>query len=105
MEITEVRISLRDEERLKAFANLTFDNAFVICGLKVIGGQDAYVVAMPSRRRSNGRHQDRPTPSTGSCGSTSKQRFWMPAVPRKRDRSDPPRRRRPESPPMGSEAA
>lgn len=58
MEITEVRISLRDEDRLKAFANVTFDNAFVIRGLKVIRGKDGHFVAMPSRRRPNGRHQD-----------------------------------------------
>ena len=58
MEITEVRISLRDEERLKAFANVTFDNEFVVRGLKVIRGKDGHFVAMPSRRRPNGRHQD-----------------------------------------------
>lgn len=58
MEVTEVRISLRDEERLKAFANVTFDHAFVIRGLKVIGGQDGYFVAMPSRKKPNGQHQD-----------------------------------------------
>lgn len=58
MEITEVRVSLRDEDRLKAFANVTFDNAFVIRGLKVIRGKDGHFVAMPSRKRPNGRHQD-----------------------------------------------
>ena len=58
MEITEIRISLRDEERLKAFANVTFDNAFVVRGLKIIRGKDGYFVAMPSRKRPNGRHQD-----------------------------------------------
>ena len=58
MEITEVRISLRDEERLKAFANVTFDNEFVIRGLIIIRGKDGHFVAMPSRKRPNGRHQD-----------------------------------------------
>lgn len=58
MEITEVRITLRDEERLKAFANITFDNAFVIRGLKVINGNQGYFVSMPSRKRSDGTHQD-----------------------------------------------
>ena len=58
MEITEVRVSLRDEDRLKAFANVTFDNAFVIRGLKVILGKDGPFVAMPSRKRPDGRHQD-----------------------------------------------
>ncbi|MDH4222371.1 MAG: septation regulator SpoVG [candidate division Zixibacteria bacterium] len=58
MEITEVRITLRDEERLKAFANITFDNAFVIRGLKVINGNNGYFVSMPSRKRTDGTHQD-----------------------------------------------
>ncbi len=58
MEITEVRITLRDEEKLKAFANITFDNSFVIRGLKVINGNQGYFVSMPSRKRSDGTHQD-----------------------------------------------
>ncbi|MFQ6091407.1 MAG: septation protein SpoVG family protein [bacterium] len=58
MEITDVRISLRDEERLKAFANIIFDNAFVVRGLKIIRRKDGHFVAMPSRKRPNGRHQD-----------------------------------------------
>ncbi|MDP2960906.1 MAG: septation regulator SpoVG [candidate division Zixibacteria bacterium] len=58
MEITEVRITLRDEEKLKAFANITFDNAFVIRGLKVINGNQGYFISMPSRKRSDGTHQD-----------------------------------------------
>jgi len=58
VEITEVRITLRDEEKLKAFANITFDNAFVIRGLKVINGNQGYFVSMPSRKRSDGTHQD-----------------------------------------------
>ena len=58
MEITEVRITLRDEAKLKAFANVTFDNAFVIRGLKVINGNSGYFVSMPSRKRKDGTHQD-----------------------------------------------
>lgn len=58
MEITEVRITLRDEEKLKAFASITFDNCFVVRGLKVINGSQGYFVSMPSRRRSDGTYQD-----------------------------------------------
>ena len=36
MDITEVRITLRDEGRLRAFASITFDNWFVVRGLKII---------------------------------------------------------------------
>lgn len=58
MEITEVRITLRNEEKLKAFANVTFDDEFVIRGLKIINGNNGYFVSMPSRKRSDGTHQD-----------------------------------------------
>lgn len=58
MEITEIRVTLRDEDRLKGFANVTFDGAFVVRGMKIIEGNDGLFVSMPSRKRSNGTYQD-----------------------------------------------
>lgn len=58
MEITEVRLTLRQEDRLKAFVSITFDNAFVVRGLKVIEGNAGLFVAMPSRRRKDGEFRD-----------------------------------------------
>lgn len=52
MEITEVRIFPRQtsDRKLKAYATITFDNAFVVRNLKVIEGSKGLFVAMPSRR-------------------------------------------------------
>ena len=58
MEITEVRITLRNEEKLKAFASITFDNCFVVRGLKIINSFQGYFVSMPSRKRKDGTYQD-----------------------------------------------
>ena len=58
MEITEVRISLRNEEKLKAFASITLDSCLVVRGLRVINGSNGYFVSMPSKRRRNGMYQD-----------------------------------------------
>jgi stage V sporulation protein G len=58
VEITEVKLTLRNEEKLKAFVSLTFDNAFVVRGLKVINGKEGYFVSMPSRKRKDGSYQD-----------------------------------------------
>jgi len=58
LEITDIRISLRDEEKLKAFAEVTFDNSFVVRGMRVINGTRGYFVSMPSRRRKDGTFQD-----------------------------------------------
>lgn len=64
MEITEVRITLTNEEKLKAFANITFDASFVVRGLKVISGANGYFISMPSRRRKDGTFQDLAHPVT-----------------------------------------
>jgi stage V sporulation protein G len=58
VKITEVRITLRDEDKLKAFASITFDDSFVVRGLKVINGSQGYFVSMPSRKRKDGSYQD-----------------------------------------------
>ena len=58
MEITEVRITLKNENKLKAFANVTFDNAFVIRGLKIINGNKGFFLSMPSKKRPDGTYQD-----------------------------------------------
>jgi stage V sporulation protein G len=52
MEITEVRVSLREKEnsRLKAFTTVTFDNCFVVRDIKVIDGNKGLFVAMPSKK-------------------------------------------------------
>jgi len=52
MEITEVRISLKEagNKKLKAFATVTFDDDFVVRDIKVIEGRQGLFVAMPSAR-------------------------------------------------------
>jgi len=58
LEITEIRVNLRDEEKLKAFVHVTFDNAFIIRGLKIIKGKDGLFVCMPSRQLPDGTYKD-----------------------------------------------
>ena len=58
MEITDVRVSLRDEDKLRAFVTITFDESFVVRGIKVIEGNQGLFVAMPSRRKADGQFQD-----------------------------------------------
>lgn len=58
MEITEVRIHLRNEARLKAFATVTFDNAFVVHNMKVVDGNTGLIVCMPSRKIKDGTYKD-----------------------------------------------
>lgn len=52
MEITEVRVFLKDgnNKKLKAYATITIDNVFVVRNVKVIEGNKGLFVAMPSRK-------------------------------------------------------
>lgn len=52
MEITEVRIVLKDspDKKLKAYATVTFDGVFVVRNIKVIEGSSGLFIAMPSRK-------------------------------------------------------
>ncbi|NIR50372.1 septation protein SpoVG [candidate division KSB1 bacterium] len=58
MEITEINISLRNEDKLKAFVNVTFDDEFVVRGMKVIRGSSGYFISMPSRKMPDGSYRD-----------------------------------------------
>lgn len=62
MTITDVRIRIvkgtESELKLKAYADITFDDCFVVHGLKLIDGQNGLFVAMPSKKLSNNEFKD-----------------------------------------------
>ncbi len=68
MKITDIRLRLgkgsEEGGKLKAYVDITFDECFVIHGLKVIEGQNGLFVAMPSRRMPNGEFKDIAHPIT-----------------------------------------
>jgi stage V sporulation protein G len=52
MKITEVRVFSKEgqDKKLKAYATVTFDGAFVIRNIKIIQGSTGMFIAMPSRK-------------------------------------------------------
>lgn len=58
MKITEIRIHLMGEDRLKAFASVTFDDSFVVRNMKVVEGTKGVFLCMPSRKLPDGTHKD-----------------------------------------------
>ena len=52
MEITEVRIFPKEgaNNKLRAYATITIDNAFVVRNIKIIEGKTGLFIAMPSRK-------------------------------------------------------
>jgi stage V sporulation protein G len=58
MNITNVKIFPRKENKLKAYVTITFNNAFVVHNIKIIEGANGLFVAMPSRKRRDGSYMD-----------------------------------------------
>ena len=58
MQITEIRIHLMNEERLKAFASVTFDDCFVVRNMKIVQGDKGLFLCMPSRKMPDGTYKD-----------------------------------------------
>ena len=58
MLITDVRVFLRGEEKLKAYITITIDQSLVIHNVKVIQGHTGLVVCMPSRQGKDGVFRD-----------------------------------------------
>lgn len=73
MDITEVRIHLRNEDRLKAFATVTFDGVFVVHNMKVVSGNKGLLVCMPSRKIKDGSYKDIAHPITNDFRHTLEQ--------------------------------
>ncbi len=58
MNITDVQIFLANEEKLKAYATITFDDCFIVRDLKIIQGSSGLFIAMPAKRRKDGTFKD-----------------------------------------------
>ena len=60
MQITNVRLNktLNSESKMKAVASVTFDNEFVVHGIKIIDSPKGLFIAMPSKKTPTGEYRD-----------------------------------------------
>jgi len=58
MDITEIRVFPVEEDKLRGYVTLTFDNCFVIRDMKIIRGTSGYFVSMPSKKMKDGTYKD-----------------------------------------------
>jgi len=58
MKITEIAVVPVEENKLRAYVNITIDHVFMVRGLKVIQGSDGLFVAFPNKKGKNGMFRD-----------------------------------------------
>jgi stage V sporulation protein G len=64
MEITEIKVSMRAEDKLRAYVTVTFDRCFVVRHIRIIKTDKGLLVSMPSRKLPDGTHKDIAHPIT-----------------------------------------
>ncbi len=70
LRITKVSVNLCNEAPLLAYANVVFNDEFIVRGIRVVKKQDgALLVLMPSRQTKAGDFKDMAHPLTHACRS------------------------------------
>ena len=58
MNITDVRIRLKEAGQLKGIATITIDDVFVVHDIRISKGEKGLFIAMPNRQYSDGEYRD-----------------------------------------------
>ena len=59
MEITDIVIrKVTNNDKLKAYVTVTFDDCFAVYNIKIIKSRDGLFIAMPSRKTAAGEYKD-----------------------------------------------
>jgi len=108
MEITDVKVIPVDDEKLKAFVSIVFDQSFVVTDIKIINGPKGLFVSMPSKKRKDGTFKDIAHPLNNQMRQYLEEkvlavyRQQLASVPGAAQGSAPGGGREMEKPPAGS---
>ena len=75
MNITDIRIRMtkKDNARLRAVASIVIDDEFVVHDIKIIEGDQGFFIAMPSRKTPEGDFKDIAHPLTSETRNNISQ--------------------------------
>jgi stage V sporulation protein G len=93
MEITEVKVFPIQEEKLKAFVSIVFDQCFMINDIKIIQGRDGLFISMPSRKKKNGEFKDVAHPLNNETRRMIEEKVLAEYDSALRERGEPPAER------------
>jgi len=90
MDITEVKVFPIQEEKLKAFVSIVFDQCFMINDIKIIQGRDGLFISMPSRKKKNGEFKDVAHPLNNETRRMIEEKVLAEYDAALRERGEPP---------------
>jgi stage V sporulation protein G len=78
LNITDVRITkVEGDEKLRGFAAIVIDEAFLVGDIRVLEGEDGYFVAMPSKRKRDGTFKDIAYPLSNEVREAIEERVLL----------------------------
>ena len=77
MEISEIRVTLRNEDKLKAYVTVTFDKCFAVRNMKIVEGDKGVMLCMPSRKLPDGTFKDVAHPINAEFRTYLEKRIFM----------------------------
>jgi stage V sporulation protein G len=77
MEISEIRVTMRNEDKLKAFVTVTFDKCFAVRNMKIVEGDKGIMLCMPSRKLPDGTFKDVAHPINADFRSYLEKRIFV----------------------------
>lgn len=58
MKVTDIKIKLKDEKKVKAIVEVTLDNQLIIHGIRLIQTDKAFIITMPHIKGKNEKYLD-----------------------------------------------
>jgi stage V sporulation protein G len=104
MQITEVKVFPIQEEKLKAFVSIVFDQCFMVNDIKIIQGKDGLFISMPSRKKKSGEFKDVAHPLNNETRRMIEDRVLLEYDRVREERGESPGQRRLAEPPTSREA-
>ena len=77
MKITEVKIRSANEELVKAYASIAFDDCFVVHDISVIEAPTGLFISFPTNNLSDGTHWDVAFPANTETRRMIEQALWV----------------------------
>ena len=73
MQITEITIHPTNEDLVRAYVTITFDNCFIVRDIKVIKGTTGLFISMPTRKQRDGTRRDIAVPTNAKTRNMIQQ--------------------------------
>lgn len=64
MDITQVQVYPRENDKVKGYVTIVLDNCFLVNDIKIICGKNGCFISMPAKKRKNGKFKDIAHPIT-----------------------------------------